>query len=58
MYRKGDGTGTVEKWCRGAAVLTRHRATLSLICKGHRASLRLYALYNEQRQNSEQAADL
>ena len=27
-YRKGDGTGTVEKWYRGAAVVPWYRATL------------------------------
>jgi len=27
-YRKGDGTGTVEKWYRGAAVILWYRATL------------------------------
>jgi len=27
-YRKGDGTGTVEKWYRGAAVVAWYRATL------------------------------
>jgi len=27
-YREGDGTGTVEKWYRGAAVVPWYRATL------------------------------
>jgi len=27
-YRKGDGTGTIEKWYRGAAVVPWYRATL------------------------------
>ena len=27
-YRKGDGTGTVEKWYRGAAVVPWYHATL------------------------------
>ena len=27
-YRKSDGTGTVEKWYRGAAVVPWYRATL------------------------------
>jgi len=27
-YRKGDGTGTVKKWYRGAAVVPWYRATL------------------------------
>ena len=27
-YLKGDGTGTVEKWYRGAAVVPWYRATL------------------------------
>jgi len=30
-YRKGDGTGTVEKWHRGAAVVPWYRATLRTI---------------------------
>ena len=30
-YRKGDGTGTVEKWYRGAAVVPWYRATLLCI---------------------------
>ena len=28
-YRKDDGTGTVEKWYRGAAVVPWYRATLA-----------------------------
>ena len=28
-YRQGDGTGTVEKWYRGAAVVPWYRATLT-----------------------------
>ena len=27
-YRKGDGTGTVEKWYHGAAIVPWYRATL------------------------------
>jgi len=27
-YHKGHGTGTVEKWCRGAAVVPWYRTTL------------------------------
>jgi len=30
-YRKGDDTGTVEKWYRGAAVVPWYRATLAYI---------------------------
>jgi len=29
-YRQGDGTGTIEKWYRGAVVVPWYRATLVL----------------------------
>jgi len=31
-HRQGDGTGTVEKWYRGAAVVPWYRATLLRSC--------------------------
>ena len=34
VYRKGDGTGTVEKWYRDAAVVPWYCATL-LLCTAY-----------------------
>jgi len=41
-YRKGDGTGTVEKWYRGAAVVPWYRTTLATVRlpRGRLATLR------------------
>jgi len=44
-YREGDGTGTVEKWYRGAAVVPWYRATLVVVSFNHHIQF-THLLYN------------